>query len=106
MDRNTLVSNQVKITSAQYHFKLILDYNVHRKKFEKLVQKDLSKLKQDKTLGPFLLIRLQFIYKKAFSLRDRLTPGVIDLPIQAESRLFSFFERRLCLWPLYGLQAF
>lgn len=94
MDRNVLVSNQVT-----ENCKLILDYNVHYKTFERIVQKNCPILKQDNILSPLLPIRLQFLLKKSPSLCDCLATWVIETPIQAESRLFKIFKGfYVCGW--------
>lgn len=69
-----------------------MDYNVHYKKFERIVCKNEPIVKQDNILGPMFLAVPQFIIKKAPSLQDLVVAGVIDPPSQAESRLFSFLK--------------
>lgn len=66
MDRQVLVSNQNRECNSNVtNFKMVLDYNVQNKKFEKIVQNNWSLLKQDKVLGPVLPLQPQFIYKKS-----------------------------------------
>lgn len=69
---------------------MILDYNIQHRKFEKIVEKHWPILKHDRILGPLLSDRPQFVYKRAPSLRDKLAPGVIDLPTNTENKIFDF----------------
>lgn len=98
-DRNTLVSNVPNVNqNSAANMRIILDFNVQHKKFERLVQKHFPILKQDRVLGPVLPEHPQFIYRKAPSLRDKLAPGVIDPPVHFENRLrigFLIFEQVL-----------
>lgn len=76
--------------SPSMNTRMILDYNVQHKKFEKIVFKYWLILKQDRVLGPALSDHPQFKYRKAPSLRDKLAPGVIDPPVLFENRIFNF----------------
>lgn len=62
MDRQTLVANKNREQTDNTSFKILLDYNVQHKKFEKNVLKNWSILKQDRVLGAVLPTQLQFIY--------------------------------------------
>lgn len=65
MDRNVLVSNQIRDNDIGVpNFKMVLNFNVQHKKFERIFQKNWSILKQDKVLGPLLPSRPSFTYKK------------------------------------------
>ena len=94
LDRTTLVADKDnptgESTNVTHNFKMILDYNVQHKKFERIIAKNWSILKQDKVLGPVLPEKPQFIYKKAPSLRDRLAPSVLNPPVVSDNRLFKF----------------
>lgn len=88
MDRTSLVSNRPRVKQDETgNIRIILDYNVQYKKFEKIIRKYWPILKQDKTLGPVLPERPQFVYKRAPSLRDKLAPGVIDPPRAFQNRI-------------------
>ena len=93
LERSVIVADKPPITDKEpSNFKMVLDYNIQYKKFEKIVAKHWPILKGDVVLGPALPDRPQFIYRKAPSLRDSLAPGVIDPPVVAQLKLFDFLS--------------
>ena len=91
MERNILVADHVSKPNPDVNnFRMILDYSVEFKAFERIINKNWSILKNDRVLGPVLPARPQFIYKIAPSLRDRLAPSVLNPPIPRENKLFTF----------------
>ena len=95
MNREVIVSDKPPVTSAIEQItnhKIVLDYNIQYKKFDRIVVKHWAVLKGDAVLGPTLPDRPQFVYKKAPALRDLIAPGVIDPPIVPRPRLFNFLS--------------
>lgn len=93
LDRKVLVSNAPRVAQGEpKQIRMILDFNIQHKQFEKIVQKHWPILKLDRTLGPVLPDRPLFIYKRAPSLRDRLAPGVIDPPVYPVNRMLGFLN--------------
>lgn len=55
-------------------------------------------LMKDRFLGTVLPPRPRFIYKTTPTLRDVLSPSVVDPPVIKDNMIFSFFNRLLCMW--------
>lgn len=55
--------------------KIVLDYNIQHKQFEKIVNKHWEVLRKDRVLGAVLPSLPQFIYKQDLTLRDVIAPG-------------------------------
>lgn len=68
--------------------RIILNYNIQHKKFEKIIMKHWDILKKDRVLGTVLPSRPRFIYRRAPTLRDVLALSVVDLPVVRENRIF------------------
>lgn len=69
-----------------------MDYNLQYIKLERIIIKHWGILLKDRTLGPVLAARPQFIYRRAPTLRDVIAPDVVDPLIVKESRFFSFLS--------------
>lgn len=94
-ERNTIVADKaVQLADAvnTSQFRMVVDYSIQHKRFEKIVAKYWPILKYDYILGPHLPIHPEFIYSEAPSLRDSLAPGVIDPPRILENKRFSFLS--------------
>lgn len=89
MERETILEGSKKI-SSNCEYKILLDYSIQHKKFERIVKKHWPILQHDRVLGQVLPSCPQFIYRKAPTLRDKLAPGVINPPKKQTSTLFSF----------------
>ena len=86
-------SNKQVTKEGNFEFKIVLDYNIQYRQFEKIVNKHWEVLKKDKVLGTVLPAHPRFIYRKAPSLRDVVAPGVIDPPPPfKENRIFNFLS--------------
>ena len=95
MDRDVIIADKPcdpTVIEANINHKILLDYNIQHKKFERIIVKHWAVLKGDTVLGPVLPERPQFVYKKAPALRDLIAPGVIDPPIIPRPRLFNFLS--------------
>ena len=79
MDRDVIIADKPRdptVIEANINHKILLDYNIQHKKFERIIVKHWAVLKGDTVLGPVLLERPQFVYKKAPALRDLIAPGL------------------------------
>lgn len=94
MDQEILVadSDKNKKKRDNFEYKIILDYNIQHKKFEKIIMRHWEILKRDKILGTVLPPRPRFIYRRPPTLRDMLAPIVGDPPVVKENRIFNFLS--------------
>lgn len=93
LDRSSLVANSDsnKKPKGNFEYKIILDYNIQHKKFERIILKHWNILKKDSVLGTVLPSRPKFVYRKPPTLRDILAPSVVDPPLtKKENRIFNF----------------
>lgn len=91
LNRSDLISDSNNKKEVKHEFKIILDYNIQHKQFEKIVRKHCEVLlRKDEVLRAVLPPRPLFIYKRAPTLWDVIAPGVIDPPVFKENRIFSF----------------
>lgn len=69
-----------------------MDYNEQHKKHEKIITRHWGILLNYRILRPALPTHHLFIYRHAPTLRDLVAPGVVDPPINKETKLFSFLS--------------
>lgn len=78
-------------SQEDFEYKIILDYNIQHKKFERIISKHWEILKRDSVLGPVLPPRPKFVYRKPTTLRNILAPSVVDPPtFKEENRICNF----------------
>lgn len=83
MDRKDLLVNKDKIRGEAKmadEFRILLGYNIQRRKVENIFQKHWEILLRDRVLGGALPPAPKFVYKKAPNLRNFLAPSVLDPP--------------------------
>lgn len=94
MYRTTLVADTDRSNKRRdnFEYRIILDFNIQHKKFEKIILRHWDILKKDNILGSVLPARPKFIYRRPPTLRDMLAPSVVDPPVIKENRIFSFMS--------------
>lgn len=79
---------------------VILDYNVHYKKTEKINKRHWHILQMDRLLGTILPKYPKCVYRRAPTVKDKMVKSVLDLPKQSTT-LFpgieGFFACGKCL---------
>ena len=85
--RSALLEIKEKPNNKPDSVPMILDYNIHHKKIEKIINRHWHILKADTKLKEILPERPKFIYKRAPTLRDQLVKSVVDPP----KKQFTFF---------------
>lgn len=87
LERTSLVadSDNHQKSKDDFGYKVILDYNIQYKKFERIVSKHWDILKKDSVLGAVFPPCPKFVYRKPPTLRDILAPSVV-VPLRSKRK--------------------